>query len=136
MTSPASGRIATTLRATPLAIIATAVAVLLRFPPNQSSFYPRCPIYETLHLQCPGCGATRAVAAVLRGHFSEAMHSNALVTLLLPIAVIHGTLWYRRLLRGDTIRWPQPPQAAIYCVFSIAAVFAVLRNLQPLQLFR
>jgi len=136
MTSPASGRIAHTLRAAPLAIIATVAAVLLRFPPAQSSFYPRCPIYECFHLQCPGCGTTRALAAVLRGHFSEAMHSNALVTLLLPVAAFYGALWYRRLLRGDTMRWPQPPQAAIYCAFGIAAVFAILRNLPPLQLFR
>jgi hypothetical protein len=136
MTSLANGHIATTLRAAPLAIITTAAAVLLRFPPSQSSFYPRCPIYECFHLQCPGCGATRAVAALLRGHFSEAMHSNALVTLLLPIAVIYGTLWYSRLLHGDTIRWPQPPQAAIYGAFGIAAVFAILRNLQPFQHFR
>ncbi len=135
MTSSASGRIADTARAAPLAIIATVAAVLVRFPPTQSRFYPRCPIYETLHLQCPGCGATRALAAVLRGHFSEAMHSNALVTLLLPIAAIYGTLWYRRLLRGDTIRWPRPPQAAIFCAFGIAAVFTILRNL-PFQLFR
>jgi hypothetical protein len=130
MTFPARSRFADILRAAaPLAVIATAAAVLLRFPPNHNSFYPRCPIYETLHLQCPGCGATRALAAVLRGHFSEAMHSNALVTLLLPIAAVYSILWYRRLLRGEAIRWPQPPQAAIYCAFGVAAIFTLLRNL-------
>jgi len=112
-----------------VAVIAAAAAVLLRFSPNQSSFYPRCPIYECFHLQCPGCGATRALAAVLRGHFSEAMHSNALVTLLLPIAAIYSTLCYRRLLRHEAIGWPQPPQAAIYCAFGVAAAFTILRNL-------
>jgi hypothetical protein len=133
--SPTRGRIATTLRAAaPLAVIVAAAFILLRLPPAQSSFYPRCPIYEYLHLQCPGCGATRALAALLREHFSEAMHYNALVTPLLPIAAIYGVLWYRRFLRREVIRWPQIPQATIYCALAIAAAFMVLRNL-PFRLF-
>ncbi len=135
MTSPARGRIANTLRAAaPLAVILSAITILLRFPPAQSNCYPRCPIYEYLHLQCPGCGATRALAALLRGHFLEAMHCNALVTALLPIAAIYGVLCYRHFLRREDIRWQQIPQAMIYCALGIAAAFMVLRNL-PLQLF-
>jgi hypothetical protein len=131
----ARGRVARTMRAAaPLAVIVTAVAVLLCFPPAQSSFYPRCPIFECLHLQCPGCGATRALAELLRGHVNEAMHRNALVTLLLPIAVPYGILCYHRFLRRAPIRWPQVPQAAIYCALGIVAAFTILRNL-PLQLF-
>src|SRR5260370_11583354 len=87
----ARSRIADILRtAVPSAIIALAAIILLRFPPAQYSFYPRCPIYELLHLQCPGCGATRAIAAVLHGHFLEAMSLNALITLLLPFAAAYG----------------------------------------------
>ena len=133
--SPTRGHIATTLRAAaPLAVIVAAIFILLRLPPAQSSFYPRCPIYTYLHLQCPGCGATRALAALLRRHFSEAMHCNALVTLLLPIAAVYGVLCYEHFLRREVIRWPQIPQATIYCALGIAAAFMVLRNL-PFQLF-
>ena len=46
--------------------VALATVVLLRFPPAEYSFYPRCPIFASLHLLCPGCGATRALAALLR----------------------------------------------------------------------
>jgi Protein of unknown function (DUF2752) len=135
MKSTTRGRIANTLRAAaPLAVIVTAVSILLRFPPAKSSFYPRCPIYQYLHLQCPGCGATRALAALLCGHFNEAMHSNALVTPLLPIAAIYGALCYLHFLRHEIIRWPQIPQATIYCALGIATAFMVFRNL-PFQLF-
>jgi hypothetical protein len=128
--STTRGRVANIVRAAaPIAVAVTIAAILVRFPPAQNSFYLRCPIYESLHLQCPGCGATRALAALLRGHFSEAMECNALVTLLLPIAAIYGALWYRRFLRHETIRWPQLPQAAIYCAFGIATAFTILRNL-------
>jgi hypothetical protein len=128
---PASrNRIATILRvAAPPAVIALSAAILLRFPPAQNSFYPQCPIFEYLHLQCPGCGSTRALAALLRGHLAEAVHFNALVTLLLPIAAIYGALCYRRFLQHKALRWPQPPPAVIYAALVLTGVFTVLRNL-------
>ena len=128
-------RIADTLRtAVPPAIIALATIILLRFPPAQHNFYPRCPINELLHLQCPGCGATRAVAALLHGHVTEAMNLNALVTLLLPFAAAYGILCYSRLLQRKALRWPQPPPAVIYAALTAATVFTVIRNL-PRHMF-
>jgi hypothetical protein len=121
---------ADTLRAAvPPAIVALAAIILLRFPPAQYSFYPQCPIHELFHLQCPGCGATRAVAALLHGHFTEAMHLNALVTLLLPFAAAYGILCYCRLLQRKDLRWPQPLPAVLYAAFAVATVFTVIRNL-------
>jgi Protein of unknown function (DUF2752) len=123
-------RLADTLRAAaPPAIVAIAATILLRFPPAQYSFYPQCPIHELLDLQCPGCGATRAIAALLHGHLAEAMHRNALITLLLPFAAAYGIVCYSRLLQRKTIRWPQPQPAVIYAAFAVTAVFTVIRNL-------
>jgi Protein of unknown function (DUF2752) len=120
--------------AAPPAVTALAVTVLLLFPPAQYSFYPQCPIHELLHLQCPGCGATRALAALLRGHLAEAVRLNALVTLLLPIAAAYGVAYYRRFLQHKAIRPPQPPPAAIYAALALTVVFTVIRNL-PLRSF-
>jgi hypothetical protein len=123
-------RIANIVRAAaPLAVITLAATVLLRYPPAQNSFYPQCPIHEYLHLQCPGCGATRALAALLRGHLAEAIHFNALITLLLPFAATYGILYYRRFLQRRPLRWPQPQPAAIYASLAFIAVFTVVRNL-------
>jgi hypothetical protein len=120
--------------AAPPAIVALSAILLLRFPPAQFSVYPRCPIHELLHLQCPGCGATRAIAALLRGHFTEAMNLNVLVTLLSPFAAVYGIHCYCRLLQRNPLRWPQPPTGAIYAALALAVVFTVIRNL-PLHLF-
>ena len=129
------GRAADILRAAvPPAIISFAAILLLRFPPAQYSFYPRCPLHQLLHLQCPGCGATRAVAAILRGHFMEALHFNALVTLLLPFAAVYGIFCYSRLLQRKPIRLSQPRPAVIYAALAVATVFTVVRNL-PSPLF-
>jgi Protein of unknown function (DUF2752) len=123
-------RTANILRAAmPPGIIALAAILLLRFPPAQFSFYPQCPIHELFHLQCPGCGATRAVAALLHGHFIEAMNLNALITLLLPCAAAYGILCYCRLLQRKPLRLPQPPPAVLYALLSVTAAFTIIRNL-------
>jgi hypothetical protein len=123
-------RTAEILRAAmPPAIIALAAILLLRFPPEQYSFYPQCPIHELFHLQCPGCGATRAVAAILHGHFIEAMNLNALITLLLPCAAAYGLFCYCRLLQRKPLRRPQPPPTVLYAALALTAVFTIIRNL-------
>src|ERR1700743_1975824 len=97
MTLTHHSRIATTLRAAlPVSLMAGLAIILLRFPPAQYTFYPQCPIYSSLHLLCPGCGGTRALADLLHGRLHEALHDNALVTLLLPIAFVYGAVAYRR----------------------------------------
>jgi hypothetical protein len=111
------------------AVILLVVSVLLRFPPGQYGFYPLCPVHEFLHLQCPGCGATRAVAALLHGQFAEAMHFNALVTLMLPLAGSYGVLCYTRFVQRKPIGWPEPPRAAMYAAFAATVIFTAIRNL-------
>lgn len=137
MNAVARNRFGFALRAVaPVAVVALAAAVLLRFPPTQYDFYPQCPIYALLHLQCPGCGATRALAALLRGHFAEALRLNALVTVTLAPGSVYAGVCYRRYLlclRAGAFRWPQLPDGGIYAALAAACVFALLRNL-PLRL--
>jgi hypothetical protein len=112
--------------------LATAFAtayVLLRFPPGQSRFYPRCPFYSAFHLQCPGCGGTRALAALLHGQIGAALHDNLLVTLLLPLALGYGAVCYWRWWNKGELHWPRVPMAAIYSTAVATAFFTVVRNL-------
>jgi hypothetical protein len=130
MTVGVHSRVARILRgASPLAVAALAAAVLLRFPPDQYSFYPRCPIYNYLHLQCPGCGATRALTALLHGHIAEALRLNALFTVLMPFAVIYAAVCYRRFLRCEPLELPRLRNAAVYTALGAAVLFAIARNL-------
>jgi hypothetical protein len=112
-----------------VALVSLSAAVLLVFPPTRFNFYPQCPIYSWLHLQCPGCGATRALAAVLRAHFVEALHFNALVTLMFPTAAIYFGISIRRVFHSETFRWPEPPASAVYSALVLATIFTVVRNL-------
>lgn len=120
--------------AAPLAIVALVAAVLVRFPPAQFSFYPQCPIHDYFDLECPGCGGTRALAALLHGHLAEAIHLNALVTLLSPFAAAYGILCYHRFLQRKPLQWPQTRPIAVHVALAAAIVFTVTRNL-PHHLF-
>ena len=117
--------------AAPWASVAALAALLLRFPPDRSSFYPRCPIYTYLHLQCPGCGTTRALAALLGGHISTALHLNPLTTLLLPVALLYTA--HRSVQRlankQEQLSSLQPPNYVVYTLLAIAAIFTITRNL-------
>ena len=102
--------------------------MLVLYPPGRVGFYPVCPIHEYLHLECPGCGATRALAALLRGRVVEALRLNALFVVLLPFALAGGVECYRRAVRVGEFRWPAPPDAAVYAGLAAAVVFTVARN--------
>ncbi len=114
----------------PTLIAAALIAITLRsLPPSTTTFYPQCPIHTFLHLLCPGCGSTRALAALLRGHLAEALHLNALTTCALPAALAYAL--YRV---SPTHRSPPPLSPAtrsiLLCLgFGVAAIFTVVRNL-------
>ncbi|WP_165420064.1 DUF2752 domain-containing protein [Edaphobacter modestus] len=105
-----------------LAILAVG-AILLRFPPTQYSFYPQCPIHLYLGILCPGCGTTRALAALLCGHLLQALQLNALTTLLIPASL--GWIAYRKKNPGPFHLSP----VALSAILTIAALFTLARNL-------
>jgi hypothetical protein len=113
-----------------LAGAALMCAALVRWPPGQGSFYPACPIHQLLGVDCPGCGATRALAALLHGRLMDAMHLNALFVLLLPFALALAAESYRRAMRPGRFRWPQPPAPALYATLAATAIFTLARNLR------
>ena len=102
--------------------------LLWRFPPDQHAFWPTCPVFRYLHVQCPGCGTTRAFAALLRGHLSEALRLNAFTTLLLPFACAFAMQEYSRYLRKQPASLNPLPHGLAQAVVIVAAVFTIVRN--------
>jgi len=119
-------------RATANCIAAAGLAgasMLLRFSPQEYSFYPRCPFYALTGHYCPGCGATRAIAELLHGHVAAALHFNAAVTLLLPMLLWYfGTMYWTAVL-DNRVEWPQVPQWSWRAVLAGVLLFGVARDL-------
>ena len=109
--------------------IAAMSATLYVFPPETNAFYPQCPFHALTGLLCPGCGATRALAALVHGHLAEAMHWNGLVVLLLPGLALCGAIAYGRAVAGNAVAWPRVSNASAFTLLAVAMFFGIGRNL-------
>lgn len=91
-------------------------------PNSRYSLLPDCPVREFLGIYCPGCGATRALHALLHLRITEALSQNALFVLMVP-AVCAMVVF------PDIAKRRYTPHIALLLI----AVFAVLRNLEAFE---
>ncbi len=61
--------------------------------PNQSTIFPACPFNAITGLDCPMCGSTRAVHALLHGEVGTAIDHNLLLVVLLPFLAYVFVAW-------------------------------------------
>lgn len=73
-----------------------------------------CWVYRTWHIYCPGCGGTRALMALARGHLLQAIWYHPVVPVTVIWAAIYlcsQTLWRLLGRNGWTLhydsRWPK-----------------------------
>jgi hypothetical protein len=113
-------------------VLGTAVlgagAVIFFFNPDTSGFYPECQFHKVTGLNCPGCGATRALYELVHGKLPLALKDNALFILSLAALAARGA-W---LAAKHFLRKPAGsflPPAILWAFLVVAGVFTVLRNL-------
>jgi hypothetical protein len=100
--------------------------------PNEPGHYPTCPFLTVTGLFCPGCGALRAVHALLHGDLGTAVASNVVVTAAAPLAVLWWARWASRCWSGSPRR-PGPPAWALWGLIAVVVAFGVLRNLPGVE---
>ena len=104
-------------------------AVVFFFNPSTHTFYPVCQFHRLTGLNCPGCGMTRALYALLHGNFSTALHDNALVIIGLGGLVVRvGWFWWNRFCDRTTNKI-LPDKYFWLLLLIVALIFTVLRNL-------
>lgn len=89
---------------------------------------PLCVVYHLTGLHCPGCGATRAIHALLDGDLMLALRNNAAVVLALPLAALGLLVWAVRRVQGRAIAW-RPPLPLLVAGLVLLALYTVARNL-------
>ena len=102
-------------------------AVIFFFDPTKTPFYPQCVFHRLTGLNCPGCGATRAVYALLHGRWQAALHDNVLFILTGGVLAVRlGWMSIQRLRHQRMVSLI--PVGALIPWLVIALIFGVLRN--------
>lgn len=113
------------------AVALAGCAYVAVYDPNTSGgIYPSCPFKMMTGLDCPGCGITRALHALVTGDVGRALDHNVLFVLALPVLL----WWLVRGVIGSTGRRPPAPLFAwrtwmTWTLVGTLAAFWALRNL-------
>ena len=110
--------------------VAAVVATLYLFNPSQYGFYPRCALYVTTGLYCPGCGSLRALHQLAHGHLLAAMRCNVLLIASLPFAAIYAWRWVRCRASGRTLPRFFLSARAVMLLSVVLVIFTILRNIR------
>jgi len=114
-----------------LALCAVGVLIFFAFDPTKVSIFPVCLFHQFTGLDCPGCGAQRALHQLLHGNIILALRLNAIFVLSLPIWAFYGPRFISRALKGE----PTGLKSRWLWAYLIAwLVFGFLRNL-PVPIF-
>jgi Protein of unknown function (DUF2752) len=110
------------------ATVVGAGAMVFFFNPSTHGFYPVCLFHSLTGLNCPGCGATRALYALLHGKVRLAVKDNALFMVLVVALAVWGARLAVRKMRNQPATF-QVPAKFLWTFLAIAFFFAVVRNL-------
>jgi hypothetical protein len=103
-------------------------AMIFFFNPGTHAFYPVCLFHQLTGWNCPGCGMTRGLYALLHGNVRLALKDNALLVLTFIGLAVWSLRWFVGKMRRQPTRFYVSP--VVGCAFVVlAVVFGVLRNL-------
>ena len=90
-----------------------------------------CPFFHLTGIPCPGCGATRACVALLRGQWAQSLRMHALGSIFLIVIVlllIGGVLPGRyRGAFAAAVEWFERRTAAGYLFFVLLLLYWIAR---------
>lgn len=107
--------------------VATCAFVYALNPVTESN-PPICPFKMMTGHDCPGCGSTRALNALLRGHPGVAADHNLLFVLALPVVIVSFVVWTLHRLGVPRPDW-HLPRHWLPAVAVIVSLFWALRLL-------
>jgi hypothetical protein len=111
-------------------LCAAGALVFFAFDPGKVSLFPPCLFHRVTGLDCPGCGAQRALHQLLHGNFIAAFRLNAMFVISLPLFAWFGPRLITGAAKGTT---PLNPKW-LWVYLAAWVAFGVLRNL-PFPIF-
>jgi len=97
--------------------------------PSGVDYLPKCPLYTTTGIYCPGCGSQRATHDLLHLDFKGLVHHNLLYLLALILLFYHGVILFANKFLNKNwqsiLNHPKTPML----VLVIIILFWIFRNL-------
>lgn len=87
-----------------------------------------CAFHEITGYECPGCGITRMLFAILQFNFYEAIKYNILLFSSLPFIIYFGAKHYWYWLNNKKVK--PLPKKYYYIILIIVLLFGVIRNIE------
>lgn len=110
------------------------MVLYFKYDPINNLLFPKCPLYATTGLYCPGCGSQRATHALLHFDILGVFKSNVL---FLPALLLVGYHYLLKTINHFTgsaystiLDYPKAPLVTL----AIVIIYWILRNL-PYEIF-
>lgn len=113
-----------------VAFAAAGVVFLWFFNPTEIAWAPKCAVHAITGLQCPGCGISRAIHALLHGHFYEALAYNWFFVISVPYLLsVCAVMSIPALYRRERLRYAVTGQTVAWIYVTLFCVWFVVRNI-------
>ena len=97
--------------------------------PSEIGFFPKCPLYSTTGVYCPGCGSQRAMHDILHLNIKGVIGHNLLFLLGLLIVIYHfiieGITLFSKTKVNNILYHPKTP----IILLIIIIIYWILRNI-------
>ena len=107
----------------------SAFITVRQIDPSGSNIFPVCPFHAMTGLNCPGCGATRGMHALLNGDVLTALHFNAMLIVFVPLMIYGIAALVLFGIRGRGLPVPRFATQGTWAFLVLMIAFGVLRNL-------
>ena len=113
-----------------LAIFGAGVAALYLFVnPSEVDFLPKCPLYSTTGIYCPGCGSQRATHHLLNLNIRGVLEQNIFYFIGLLIIAYHIVITgMNKIFKKNSYNYLYHPKTPILILILII-LFWILRNI-------
>ena len=91
---------------------------------------PPCFTYYAFSIQCPGCGITRSIIALVNGDILLSIRQNVYVLLIIVIGLMFYIEFALKIF-GKKFRFPIHKDKCLYALLIFTILYTVLRNIFP-----